>query len=54
MARDVEAEHAAIVEAVMRRDAEAAVDALARHFSTTMHFVEQNTPKIAEVSGFRK
>ncbi len=54
MARDVEAEHAAIVEAVMRRDAEAAVDALAKHFSTTMHFVEQNAPKIAEVSGFRK
>ena len=54
MARDVEAEHAAIVEAVMRRDAEAAVDALAGHFSTTMHFVEQNAPKIAEVSGFRK
>ena len=52
--RDVEAEHAAIVEAVLRRDADAAVDALARHFNTTMRFVEQNAPDIAEVSGFRK
>src|SRR5207245_4151459 len=54
MVRDVEAEHAVIVEAVLRRDADAAVDALAKHFSTTMRFVEQNAPKIAEVSGFRK
>ena len=52
--RDVEAEHAAIVEAVVRRDADAAVDALAKHFSTTMRFVEQNAPEIAEVSHFRK
>ncbi len=51
--RDVEAEHAAIVEAVVRRDADAAVEALARHFSTTMRFVEQNAPKIPEVSGFK-
>jgi DNA-binding GntR family transcriptional regulator len=52
--RDVEAEHAAIVEAVIRRDADAAVDALARHFNVTMRFVEQNAPEIAEVSAFRK
>lgn len=52
--RDVEAEHAAIVAAVLRRDADAAVDALARHFNTTMRFVEQNAPEIAEVHGFRK
>ena len=38
--RDVEAEHAAIVEAVLRRDADAAVDALAKHFTATMHIVE--------------
>jgi DNA-binding GntR family transcriptional regulator len=38
--RDVEAEHLAIVEAVRRRDADAAVDALARHFTTTMQIVE--------------
>jgi hypothetical protein len=29
-------------------------DLLAEHFSTTMRFVEQNAPKIAEVSGFRR
>ena len=38
--RDVEAEHAAIVEAVLRRDSDAAVDALAKHFTATMHIVE--------------
>ena len=54
MVRDVEAEHAAIVEAVLRRDADAAVDALAKHFNTTMRFVERNAPDIAEVRGFRK
>lgn len=53
-ARNVEAEHAAIVEAVLRRDADAAVDALAKHFNITMRFVEANAPEIAEVSGFRK
>ena len=53
-ARDVEAEHATIVEAVLRRDADAAVDALAKHFNVTMRFVEQNAPKIAEVSSPRK
>ena len=52
--RDVETEHAAIVEAALRRDADAAVDALAKHFNVTMRFVEQNAPDIAEVSGFRK
>jgi DNA-binding GntR family transcriptional regulator len=54
MVRDVEAEHAAIVEAVVRRDADAAVDALARHFDTTRRFVERNSPEIAEVGSFRK
>src|SRR3954453_6185223 len=38
--RDGEAEHSAIVEAVSRRDADAAVDALSKHFTTTMQFVE--------------
>ncbi len=51
--RDVEAEHAAIVEAWCRRDADAAVDALAKHFSITKRFVEQNAPKIPEVSGLQ-
>ncbi|WP_407178889.1 GntR family transcriptional regulator [Bradyrhizobium sp. STM 3562] len=49
--RDVEAEHAAIVDAVRKRDADAAVAALARHFSVTMEFVELGAPRIAEVSG---
>ena len=49
--RDVEAEHAAIVAAVVRRDADAAVAALSIHFSTTMEFVELAAPAIAEVSG---
>jgi DNA-binding GntR family transcriptional regulator len=53
-ARDVAAEHAAIVKAVLRRDADAAVDALAKHFNVTMRFVEQNAPKMAEVSSPRK
>jgi DNA-binding GntR family transcriptional regulator len=52
--RDVETEHAAIVAAALRRDADAAVDALAKHFNVTMRFVEQNAPDIAEVSSFRK
>jgi len=38
--RNVEAEHAAIVHAVLRRDANAAVSALSEHFLTTMHLVE--------------
>ncbi|WP_024506634.1 GntR family transcriptional regulator [Bradyrhizobium sp. ARR65] len=49
--RDVEAEHAAIVDAVRKRDVDAAVAALARHFSVTMEFVELGAPRIAEVSG---
>jgi DNA-binding GntR family transcriptional regulator len=53
-ARHVEAEHAAIVAAVLRRDADTAVAALAKHFNVTMRFVEQNAPEIAEVSHFRK
>lgn len=52
--RDVESEHAAIVEATLRRDADAAVAALAKHFSVTMRFVEQNAPGFAEVTSFRK
>jgi DNA-binding GntR family transcriptional regulator len=47
--RDVEAEHAAVVNAVLRRDAEAAVAALTTHFLTTMKFVELATPRISEV-----
>jgi DNA-binding GntR family transcriptional regulator len=46
----VEAEHAAIVRAVLRRDADAAVEALSRHFLTTMHLVELAAPKISEIS----
>lgn len=42
--RDVAAEHEAIVESVLRRDADAAVEALSRHFMTTMHFVETAVP----------
>jgi len=49
--RDVEAEHAAIVGATMKRDADAAVAALSQHFTITMEFVELAAPRIAEVSG---
>ena len=49
--RDVEAEHAAIVAATLRRDADAAVAALSQHFSITKEFVELAAPRIAEVSG---
>lgn len=49
--RDVEAEHGAIVEATLRRDADAAVAALSFHFSTTKEFVELAAPRISEVSG---
>ena len=49
--RDVEAEHAAIVDAVLKRDADAAVAALSHHFSITMEFVELAAPRISEVSG---
>jgi DNA-binding GntR family transcriptional regulator len=38
--RNVEAEHAAIVRATLKRDADAAVAALSKHFATTMHLVE--------------
>ena len=48
--RDVEAEHAAIVRAVLRRDPEAAVAALSEHFLTTMHLVELAAPRISEIS----
>lgn len=49
--RDVEAEHAAIVDATLRRDADLAVAALSQHFTITMEFVELAAPRIAEVSG---
>ena len=50
-ARDVEAEHAAIVDAVLARDADAAVRALSKHFGITKEFVELAAPRIAEVNG---
>jgi DNA-binding GntR family transcriptional regulator len=49
--RDVEAEHAAIVIPVLKRNADAAVAALSTHFATTMRFVELAAPRITEVSG---
>ena len=49
--RDVEAEHAAIVEAVLRRDADMAVAALSDHFMTTMHLVELASPAAREEIG---
>ena len=42
--RNVEAEHAAIVRATLKRDADAAVTALSKHFMTTMRLVELATP----------
>jgi DNA-binding GntR family transcriptional regulator len=48
--RDVEAEHAAIVHAVLRRDADTAVAALTEHFLTTRRLVELAAPRISEVS----
>lgn len=50
VSRDVEAEHAAIVRAVLKRDTEAAVAALSQHFLTTMRLVELAAPKISETS----
>ena len=50
-ARNVEAEHAAIVQAVLQRDAEGAVAALSTHFRATMHLVELATPGAATVGG---
>ena len=46
--RDVEAEHAAIVRATLKRDADAAVAALSKHFMTTMRLVELATPDTSE------
>ena len=43
--RNVEAEHAAIVHATLKRDADAAVAALSKHLMTTMQLVELATPK---------
>lgn len=48
--RDVEAEHKAIVAAVIKRDADAAVRALSKHFGATKEFVELAASRIAEVS----
>lgn len=48
--RDVEAEHEAIVAAVVERDADAAVRALSTHFGITKDFVELAASRIAEVS----
>ena len=41
--RNIEAEHAAIVRATLKRDADAAVAALSKHFMTTMRLVELAT-----------
>jgi DNA-binding GntR family transcriptional regulator len=48
--RDVEAEHKAIVTAVIKRNADAAVRALSKHFGITKEFVELAASRIAEVS----
>jgi DNA-binding GntR family transcriptional regulator len=48
--RDVEAEHKTIVAAVIKRDADAAVRALSKHFGITKEFVEFAASRIAEVS----
>lgn len=44
MPRDVEAEHMTIVDAVLRRDPDAAVAAISVHFTTTRTFVEAAIP----------
>jgi DNA-binding GntR family transcriptional regulator len=49
--RNVEAEHAAIVQAVLKRDADGAVAALSTHFRATMHLVELATPGASKVGG---
>jgi len=49
--RNVEAEHAAIVRATLKRDADAAVAALSKHFMTTMHLVEFATAKASTGGG---
>ena len=43
--RNVEAEHASIVRATLKRDADTAVAALSKHFMMTMQLVELATPK---------
>lgn len=50
MVRDVEAEHAAIVRATLKRDPDTAVSALSEHFQTTMHLVGLAAPRISETS----
>jgi len=44
--RDVPAEHARIVEAVLRRDADAAVAAVTQHFTLTMRHVRFGSPEM--------
>jgi DNA-binding GntR family transcriptional regulator len=48
--RDVEAEHEEIVVAVLRRDADASVRALSKHFGITKEFVELAAPHIKDVN----
>jgi DNA-binding GntR family transcriptional regulator len=48
--RDALAEHTTIAQAVLRRDADAAVAALTNHFLTTMHLVELAAPRISEAN----
>lgn len=43
--RDVGAEHAAIAENVLKRDADKAVAAMANHYTTTMRYVELALPR---------
>lgn len=47
--RDVDAEHRQIIDAVLRRDADAAVAALTVHFSRTEDLVKRRTVSIQEV-----
>jgi DNA-binding GntR family transcriptional regulator len=49
--RNVEGEHRAIVKATLKRDPDAAVAALAKHFTATMKLVELAPPKTAEGGG---
>jgi DNA-binding GntR family transcriptional regulator len=42
--RDIRSEHQRIVEAVLRRDVDAAIEAMAEHFTTTMHHALQHKP----------
>ena len=48
--RDVDAEHRSLVDAVLRRDADAAVSALSVHFSRTEELVKLRTASIREAA----